>query len=230
MPERRQVPLTEPGDRPIIRSRPGGQPPKRHVIGAPDLDRPRRAHPDGVAVQQDPHHQPRIIRWATTPLGVGGPDPGQIQVLIDQLGDETCQMLGRQPVIQRRRQQQALTRIERPKRLVHRRFRRHIPRINPLRRIYRKQPILTSITSHTSSSRAHSHQPSTPPGVLLTHAPRPARSYRPDLVARLLRPGSRRTVPVPSHCRQSSTLIPMRSSAGQSAVALRGTHMVASRS
>ena len=58
-----------------------------------------------------------------------------------------------------------------PKRLVHRRFRRHIPRINPLRRIYRKQLILTSITSHTSSSRAHSHQPSTPPGVLLTHAP-----------------------------------------------------------
>ena len=44
------------------------------------------------------------------------------------------------------------------------------------------------------------------------------------------RPGSRRTVPVPSHCRQSSTLIPMQSLAGQSAVALRGTHMVASRS
>jgi len=37
-------------------------------------------------------------------------------------------------------------------------------------------------------------------------------------------------VPVPSHCRQSSTLIPMQSSAGQSAVALRGTHMLASRS
>ena len=60
--------------------------------------------------------------------------------------------------------------------------------------------------------------------------PRPARGYRPDLVGRLPRPGSRRTVPVPSHCRQSSTLIPMQSSAGQSAVALRGTHMVASRS
>ena len=55
--------------------------------------------------------------------------------------------------------------------------------------------------------------------------PGPARSYRPDLVGRWPRPGSRRTVPVPSHCRQSSTLIPMRSSAGQSAVALRGTHM-----
>jgi hypothetical protein len=35
-------------------------------------------------------------------------------------------------------------------------------------------------------------------------------------------------VPVPSHCGQSSTLIPMQSSAGQSAVALRGTHMAAS--
>jgi hypothetical protein len=63
----------------------------------------------------------------------------------------------------------------------------------------------------------------------LTEHPGP-RSYRPDLVGRWPRPGSRRTVPVPSHCRQSSTLIPMRSSAGQSAVALRGTHMVASRS
>jgi len=36
--------------------------------------------------------------------------------------------------------------------------------------------------------------------------PRPARSYRPDLVGRLPRPGSSCTVPVPSHCRQSSTL------------------------
>jgi hypothetical protein len=59
---------------------------------------------------------------------------------------------------------------------------------------------------------------------------RPARSYRPDLVGRLARPGSSRSVPVPSHCRQSSTLIPMQSSAGQPAVALRGTHMAASRS
>ena len=57
-----------------------------------------------------------------------------------------------------------------PKCLVHRRFRRRIPRINPLRRIYRKQLILTSITSHTSISGT---QPSAqhPPGVLLTHAP-----------------------------------------------------------
>jgi hypothetical protein len=43
--------------------------------------------------------------------------------------------------------------------------------------------------------------------------PRPARGCRPDLVGRLPRPGSSRTVPVPSHCRQSSTLIPMQSSA-----------------
>jgi hypothetical protein len=52
--------------------------------------------------------------------------------------------------------------------------------------------------------------------------PRPARSYRPDLVGRLPRPGSSRTVPVPSHCRQSSTLIPMQSSAAQSAVCAAG--------
>ncbi len=60
--------------------------------------------------------------------------------------------------------------------------------------------------------------------------PRPARSCRPDLGGRSPRPGSNCAVPVPSHCRQSSTLIPMQSSTGQSAVALRGTHMVASRS
>jgi hypothetical protein len=52
---------------------------------------------------------------------------------------------------------------------------------------------------------------------------RHARSYRPGLVGGLPRLGSSRTVPVPSHCRQSSTLIPMQSSAGQSAVAVRVT-------
>jgi len=63
-------------------------------------------------------------------------------------------------------------------------------------------------------------------GIVLRNT-RPARSYWLDVVGG---PGSSRTVPVPSHCRQSSTLTPMQSSAGQSAVALRGTHIVASGS
>jgi hypothetical protein len=85
---------------------------------------------------------------------------------------------------------------------------------------------------HRSSTgnRCERHRNGMPATRSSYGTPRPARSYRPDLVGRLPRPGSSRTVPVPSHCRQSSTLIPMRSSAGQSAVALRGTHMVASRS
>ena len=36
-------------------------------------------------------------------------------MLIDQIRHEPCQMIGRKPVIQRRRQQQPLARVERPK-------------------------------------------------------------------------------------------------------------------
>jgi hypothetical protein len=56
-------------------------------------------------------------------------NPGQVQILIDELADEPGQVLGGQPVIQRRRQQQSLIRIESPKRLIHRRLRRPRTRI-----------------------------------------------------------------------------------------------------
>jgi hypothetical protein len=41
-------------------------------------------------------------------------------MLIDQFRDEPREVLGRQPLIQRRRQQKSLIRIEMPKRLAHR--------------------------------------------------------------------------------------------------------------
>ncbi len=92
-------------------------------------------------------------------------------MLIDQLGDEPGQVLARQPIIQRRRQQQPLIRIEHPKGLVHRRLRRQRMRIYPLTRTYLEQPTTIEIIRHTQSSRLPGNQPNTPSGVLPTHAP-----------------------------------------------------------
>ena len=70
MPQRSQVPPAESGDRPIVRGRPRGQPPKAHIIDAFAFDHPRRAHPDDVAVQQDSYHQPRITGGAPRSLAL----------------------------------------------------------------------------------------------------------------------------------------------------------------
>ncbi len=69
VPERRQVLLAEFGDRPIVRRRASGQPPKGHIIDALAFDHPRRPHSGGVGVQQE-RHQPRIVGQPTARLGV----------------------------------------------------------------------------------------------------------------------------------------------------------------
>jgi len=67
-------------------------------------------------------------------------------MLIHQLGHEPGQMIGRQPLIQRRRQQELLTRVEATKRLIHRpthhRSRNH--------RIDIEQSLIITITRHNS--------------------------------------------------------------------------------
>jgi len=104
----------------------------------------------GVPVDQHPDHQLRVIRWGTAPFGVPGQDPGQVQVLIDQLGHEPGQVLGRQPFIQRGRQQKALIRSERPKRLVNRALRpdRNARSLHP--RLDLEQTLVTMIAWHDS--------------------------------------------------------------------------------
>ena len=41
VPQRRQMTFTEPGDRPVVRGRPGSQPPKRHLINTFAFQGPR---------------------------------------------------------------------------------------------------------------------------------------------------------------------------------------------
>lgn len=112
-----EVSAAEPGHRPEVRNLPGGQEPKRHIVDALALDRPRRTHPGGVAVDQQPHHQPRLVRRKPAHLTVVGVDRRQVEHLVDQLRHEPGQMPLRQPLVQRRRHQQQLVRIKPPKRL-----------------------------------------------------------------------------------------------------------------
>ncbi|AJC61689.1 hypothetical protein GZL_09166 [Streptomyces sp. 769] len=47
------------------------------------------------------------------------PGPGKVKHLVDQVGNEPGEMILRQPVVQRRGQQQDLVWVEVPERLVH---------------------------------------------------------------------------------------------------------------
>jgi hypothetical protein len=116
-----QVTAAEPGDRAVVRCLVGGQEPECDIVHALALDRPGRADAGGVAVDQQPHHQPRVVGRVAPLLGVVGQDRSEVQHVVDQLGDEACKMALGQPVVQRRRQQQDLVRVERPESLVHRR-------------------------------------------------------------------------------------------------------------
>ncbi len=70
-------------------------------------------------------------------------------MLIDQLSDEPGQVLSRQPVIQRRRQQQHLIGIEEPERLVHRHLRSCRNALRQLDPVHLEQAVFHVIDWHT---------------------------------------------------------------------------------
>lgn len=80
-------------------------PPERDNIRARLFQFPGRAHAHAVTVEQDPQHQPRVIRGLALGLSVGSVEPGQIQFHVHKLSDEPGQMAFGQPLIQRRRDQ-----------------------------------------------------------------------------------------------------------------------------
>ena len=88
-------------------------------------------------------------------------------MLIDQLGNQPGQVLGRQPVIHRRRQQQSLIRVDDANALSATRLRPPEMRVGALSTSYFGQSTITELISHPSS-RAPCPQPIIPPGVLPT--------------------------------------------------------------
>jgi hypothetical protein len=139
-----QVAAAEPGDGVEVGGLVGGQEPEGDVVGATALDRPGGADSGGVAVDEQPHHQPGIVGRMTALFGVVRQDRSEVEYLVDQIGDEPGQVVLGQPVVQRRRQQQDLIRVERPKRLVHRR--RTALRLLLPDRLDLEQPIPTTHT------------------------------------------------------------------------------------
>lgn len=87
-------------------------------------------------------------------------------MLVDQLGNQPGQALGRQPVILRRRQQ-SLIRLDHANILSATRLRPPEMRVNALSKSYFGQSTITELIRHLSS-RATCPQPMTPPGVLPT--------------------------------------------------------------
>ena len=92
------VAATEPCDRHVIRSQIRGQHPKRDVLHAAPLQRPRRPHPQAIPVEEKAdHHRWVIGRSAVTISSVARSEPRQVQ-LSHHIDHEPDQMLLGQPV------------------------------------------------------------------------------------------------------------------------------------
>ncbi|OKI41693.1 hypothetical protein A6A27_39170 [Micromonospora sp. CB01531] len=143
--ERVQAAAAETGDRAVVGGLVGGEVSERDVVGALALDRPRGSDAGGVAVDQQPQHQSRIVGRVAALVGVVRQDRGEIEYVVAQVGDELGQVVLGQPVVQRRGQQQDLMWVERPERLVH--CRPTALRLLLLDRLDLEQPIPITHTS-----------------------------------------------------------------------------------
>ena len=94
--------------------------PKRDVLAAAPLDRPRGALTDAIGVGQQRHHHLRVVRRATVTVNaIGRVERLQVE-LLDRLDHEPGQMVFIQPVAQVRRQQQRLLTVTPKEVLGHR--------------------------------------------------------------------------------------------------------------
>jgi hypothetical protein len=97
---------TEARDRGVIGRLVGGDHPKRDVVMAATLDRPRRAHPDRIGVDEQRHHHRRIVRRATPPvIAIARIERRQIH-LGNRIEHEPRQVPLGHPLAHARRQQQ----------------------------------------------------------------------------------------------------------------------------
>jgi hypothetical protein len=105
---------------------------KRDVLATAPLDRPRRAHPDRVGVDEQRHHHRRIVRRATPPvIAIRRVKRRQVH-LRDGVEHEPHQVLLRQPLAQARRQQQLLLAITLDEVLRHQRMVLNPPDATPV--------------------------------------------------------------------------------------------------
>src|SRR6202795_5284363 len=103
----------------MVRMRIRRQIPERHVLLRCPLHLPAAHHSHAVTVQQQTHHHRGLIRGQPAPVPLVGPvDQPQIE-LLDHIGEEPRQVPLRQPIVQRRRQQQALIQVVGSEALAH---------------------------------------------------------------------------------------------------------------
>ena len=106
--QRHLMPLAELGDRRMIRHTVSRDHPAGHILNTRPLDPPRRPVPPRIAIHQQRHHHPRVIRRApVTIASIHAIQRVQIH-LRDRIENRPHQVILRQPLLQRRRQQQHL--------------------------------------------------------------------------------------------------------------------------
>ncbi len=115
-----QVPLAKIGNAVVIGMLIAAQDSERHVIIGGLFQLPRRHPARAVTVNQQLHHQRRVVRRATSTVAflVLVQDPRKIQRL-DHIADVQRQMIVAQPLAQVWRQQQLLIHIISTKRFAH---------------------------------------------------------------------------------------------------------------
>src|SRR5271155_2502298 len=98
----------------------GRQIAKRHVVVSSLLDLARTRDSDAITVKQQPRHQHRMVRRQPSPIPpfIAAVNRRQIQ-FVHYVSYESCQVILRQPVLQRRRKQKWLIVATHSKTLVH---------------------------------------------------------------------------------------------------------------
>ena len=114
-----EVSLPEVADGPEVGNVVRGEDPESHILLTPLCEPAGGGDPGRVAVEEELHHHPGVVgRVAPTLLFVHPRDRREVEV-IDQIGEEEDHVVGRQPVLQRRGQQQHLVRLVRTVGLLH---------------------------------------------------------------------------------------------------------------
>jgi hypothetical protein len=93
--------------------------PKTDILHTRPLDLPRRPDPQRIRVQQQRHHHRRVIRRPTLTVRSIRPIKHVKVHLLDRAEHRPNKMILRQPIHQRRRQQERLTAITRHEVLTH---------------------------------------------------------------------------------------------------------------
>jgi len=117
--QRREVPAAELRDRAEIGTAHAGHRHEVHPLLARPLQLARRIDAAAVTIEQQRHHQRRMIGRIAALLAIAREDRSKVKLRADRLTDEVSRVLRRHEILDRRRKQPHLVHVPSSKGLAH---------------------------------------------------------------------------------------------------------------